>query len=110
MISPIFLTIFKFIQNYPTDFSVRQNNIGIIQLRRSLSLGIDHTINFDSVCMIFKGEEMCFEQYESNLVAYPGSQYFLVNIDSLMFELIEEWIVISYYSNNVEYSSKLVKI
>lgn len=109
-ISPIFLTIFRFIQNYPIDFSIRQNNIGIIQLRRSLSLGINHIIDLDSVCMIFKGEEMCFEQYETSLVAYPGTQYFLINIESLMFECIEEWIVISYISNNIEYTIKLVKI
>jgi len=110
MISPIFFTILKFIIDYPIDFSERQNNIGIIQLRRSLSLGTDHIINFDSVCMIFKSEEMCFEQYETNLVAFPGTQYFLVNIDSVMFEFVEEWLIISYYSNNMEYSKKLVKL
>ena len=110
MISPLFFTILKSILDYPIDFSERQNNIGIIQLRRSLSLGTDHVINYDSVCMIFKGEEMCFEHYETNLVAFPGTQYFLVNIDSVMFEFIEEWLVITYSSDGLEYSKKLVKI
>jgi hypothetical protein len=109
-ISPIFFTVFKFVQNYPKDLSIRQNNIGLIQLRRSLSLGIKHIVNSDSVCMVFKDEEMCFEQHETSLIAYPGTQYFLVDIDSLMFEFIDEWIVISYYSNNIEYITKLVKI
>jgi prepilin-type N-terminal cleavage/methylation domain-containing protein len=110
IISPIFIIILRFNQNYPIDLSTRQNNIGIIQLRRSLSLGINHTINSDSVCMIFKSEEMCFEQYETSLVAYPGTQYFLINVESILFEIIDNWIIISFKSNNVEYEIKLVKI
>lgn len=97
-----------------SEFSVqiteRQNFIGIIQLRRSLSLGVKHKISNDEVCMIYNDEEMCFEQFETNLIAYPGTQYFLVQVEDINFELIDDWLVINYISLLKEYSIKLIKI
>lgn len=97
-----------------SEFSVqiteRQNFIGIIQLRRSLSLGVKHKISYDEVCMIYNDEEMCFEQFETNLIAYPGTQYFLVQVEDINFELIDDWLVINYISLLKEYSIKLIKI
>jgi hypothetical protein len=92
------------------NITERQNFIGLIQLRRSLSLGIKHTISNDEVCMIYNDENMCFEQFESNLIAYPGTQYFLVMIDEVDFEVIDDWLVLNYVSELKEYSVKLIKI
>lgn len=110
MISPLFFRVLNFIQGYPTNFTERQNNLGIIQLRRSLSLGINHIVEFDSICMNFKGDSMCFEQDETNLIAYPGTQYFLVNINSLNFETSNGWITIFFESMNRYYKYNLIKI
>jgi len=96
--------------NFSNQITERQNLIGIIQLRRSLSLGVKHNISNDKVCMIYNDEDMCFEQFESNLVAYPGTQYFLVMIDDVRFEFIDEWLVINYISELKEYSFKLIKL
>lgn len=96
--------------NFSNQFTDRQNLIGIIQLRRSLSLGVKHNISNDEVCMIYNDEDMCFEQFESNLVAYPGTQYFLVKVDDVKFEFIDEWLVINYISELKEYSFKLIKL
>jgi len=96
--------------NFSVQTTERQNFIGIIQLRRSLSLGIKHDINHDEVCMVYNDENMCFEQFESNLIAYPGTQYFLVKVDNVSFEIIEDWLVINYISELKEYSIKLIKI
>ncbi len=96
--------------NFSTQTTERQNFIGIIQLRRSLSLGVKHNISHDNICMIYNDEEMCFEQFESNLVAYPGTQYFLVMVDDISFEQIDDWLVINYVSKLKEYSIRLIKI
>jgi len=109
MLTPIFFITVKSIINYPNSFTVRQNNIGILQLRRSLSLGIDHVVDEDSICMNFKDDEMCFELNETNLIAFPGSQFYLVNIDDLYYELDEEWIYIHFQSLNKNYTYKLIR-
>lgn len=109
MITPLFLNTVKSLVNYPNDFTIRQNNIGILQLRRSLSLGVNHRIEPYEICMNFKDDEMCFEQYETNLIATPGTQYFLVNIDNMTFKLMDGWIYIEYDSLNKEFIYKLIK-
>lgn len=108
LITPIFLNTFSSLINYPNNFTVRQNNIGILQLRRSLSLGRKHIIEDDSICMNFKDEEMCFELNDSNLIATPGTQFFLINIDDLNFELNEGWLYINYQLLNKNYKYRLI--
>ncbi len=109
LITPIFLNTYKFLVNYPNNFTARQNNIGILQLRRSLSLGRNHVVENDSICMNFKDDEMCFELNESNLIATPGTQYFLINIDDLNFELNEGWLYINFQSLNRNYEYRLIR-
>lgn len=109
-ISPLFLMIIDNMSHYDYQITERQNFIGIIQLRRSLSLGVNHSINQNEVCMIYNDENMCFEQFENNLIAYPGTQYFLVKVHDVNFEMIDNWLVINYLSESKEYSIKLIQI
>lgn len=109
-ISPLFLIIIDNMINYNHQITERQNFIGIIQLRRSLSLGVNHSINQNEICMIYNDENMCFEQFESNLIANPGTQYFLVKVHDVSFEMIGNWLVINYLSESKEYSIKLIQI
>lgn len=109
LLTPIFISTYNFLINYPNNFTIRQNNIGIIQLRRSLSLGRDHIIENNSICMNFKDEEMCFELNDSNLIASPGTQYFLINIDDLNFDLRDGWLYIFFQSQNRLFEYKLIK-
>ena len=53
---------------------------------------------------------MCFEQYESNLIAYPGTQYFLVKVDDINFFNDEGWIMLEFESESKNYVVKLIKL
>lgn len=109
-ISPIFISVIDKMINLSSNITIRQNFIGIIQLRRSLSLGVKHVINDDQVCMTYDDEIMCFEQYESNLIAYPGTQYFLVKVNDIYFCEEDGWIKIEYESESKNFEFKLVKL
>lgn len=109
-ISPFFIVTIEKMINFPSNNTERQNFIGIIQLRRSLSLGVKHIVNPDQICMIYNDESMCFEQYETNLIAYPGTQYFLVKVIDIIFFEEEGWIMIEYESESKSYVFKLVKL
>ena len=109
-ISPLFLKVLEYMQNYPNQSTQRQNFIGLLQLRRSLSLGVNHIIEDDSICMTYKDDLMCFEEYENNLIAFPGTQYFLVNVSDITFEVKDDWLTIYYFSLNKDYFVKLIKI
>ncbi len=109
-ISPLFIFVIKQMVNFSSNNTQRQNFIGIIQLRRSLSLGVKHIIESDQICMTYNDDLMCFEQYESNLIAYPGTQYFLVKVNDINFFNDEGWIMIEFESESKNYVVKLIKL
>lgn len=109
-ISPLFIFVIKQMVNFSINNTQRQNFIGIIQLRRSLSLGVKHIIESDQICMTYNDDLMCFEQYESNLIAYPGTQYFLVKVDDINFFNDEGWIMLEFESESKNYVVKLIKL
>ena len=109
-ISPLFIFVIKQMVNFSSNITQRQNFIGIIQLRRSLSLGVKHIIESDQICMTYNDDLMCFEQYESNLIAYPGTQYFLVKVDDINFFNDEGWIMLEFESESKNYVVKLIKL
>ncbi len=97
-------------QNYPSDYIERQNFLGIIQLRRSLSLGVNIKVESAHVCMTYNDDEMCFEEYDSNLIAFPGTQYFMIDVSDIEFEVKDNWLVLRYFFKNEEFSIELIKI
>lgn len=109
-ISPLFIFVIKQMVNFSSNNTQRQNFIGIIQLRRSLSLGVKHIIESDQICMTYNDDLMCFEQYESNLIAYPGTQYFLVKVNDINFFKEDEWIMLEFESESKNYVVKLIKL
>lgn len=109
-ISPLFIFVIKQMVNFSSNNTQRQNFIGIIQLRRSLSLGVKHIIESDQICMTYNDDLMCFEQYETNLIAYPGTQYFLVKVDDINFFNDEGWIMLEFESESKNYVVKLIKL
>lgn len=109
-ISPLFIFVIKQMVNFSSNNTQRQNFIGIIQLRRSLSLGVKHIIESDQICMTYNDDLMCFEQYESNLIAYPGTQYFLVKVNDVNFFNDEGWIMLEFESESKNYVVKLIKL
>ena len=86
----------------------RQNQIGILQLRRYLSLGLEHSIEEDKVCMLFKDEDFCFYQYDLNLIGTPGTQYFLVGVDDVLFTVEDKWLMIEFDSLKKRYQYRLI--
>ena len=60
--------------------------------------------------MIYNDTNMCFEEYDSNLIATPGTQYFLISVSNILFEIKDEWLVINFDHNNQIYQVKLVRI
>lgn len=93
---------------YPDHNVFRQNQIGILQLRRYLSLGLEHVIEEDKVCMLFKDENFCFYQNENNLIGTPGTQFYLIDVDEVKFAIEDEWLMITFNSLVTSYRYRLL--
>lgn len=100
LLSPIVIKLLQYQLRFPNQNVVRQNQLGILQLRRYLSLGINHEIDDDRVCMNYQDEEFCFYQYESNLIGTPGTQFFLIEVEDISFHVEDHWLILVYKSSN----------
>ncbi len=100
LITPIFVQVLSLLLNYPDSFVKRQNDIGFIQLRRILSLGHSHLVSNESLCMNYRDEMTCFDQYEDKLRQYPGTQYYLIGLDYINFKKVDNWIIIVVETND----------
>lgn len=100
LLCPIVIKLIQFQVNFPDRNTLRQNQIGILQLRRYLSLGIEHEINDDRVCMVYRDEDFCFYLNESSLIVTPGTQFFLIGLESVRFFVQDHWLMVEYRSMN----------
>ena len=75
---------------------------------RYLSLGINHEINDDRICMNYKDEDFCFYQNENSLIGTPGTQFFLVDVQNVVFYVEEKWLMISFESSNRAHQYQLL--
>ena len=108
LLGPILVKLLQFQVKFPDQNALRQNQIGILQLRRYLSLGINHEINDDRICMNYKDEDFCFYQNENSLIGTPGTQFFLVDVQNVVFYVEEKWLMISFESGNRAHKYQLL--
>lgn len=100
LLSPIAIRLIQFQIRFPDQNTLRQNQLGILQLRRYMSLGLSHEIDEDRVCMLYQDEEFCFYMHENSLIGTPGTQFFLVDLETLRFYVHDHWLILSYRSQN----------
>ena len=103
----LFLQLFDALNTHSSDYSLRQNRLGLMQLRRIVSLGLNHHVDDDELCMGYQMEETCFYQYENFLMQEPGTQYYLIQIDELYFTLQENRIYIHYRQADEDYEEMI---
>ena len=99
LLSPIAIRLLRFQLEFPDHNTIRQNQLGILQFRRYLSLGRDHKIEEDRVCMNYHDEDFCFYQHETNLIGTPGTQFFLIDVENISFVVEGHWLVLSFNSS-----------
>lgn len=81
----------------------RQNRIGLIQLRRMLSLGRNHTVRGDETCMDYQAEETCFYLTNGRLIQTPGTQIYLIELEDIEFELEDRILSMTYWVLDQEF-------
>ena len=50
--------------------------------------------------MNYKDEDFCFYQIDNSLIGTPGTQFFLVDVQNVVFYVEEKWLMIAFDSAN----------
>lgn len=80
-----------------------QDMIAIAQLQKTLMISDDFTVGHDSLRFSNQGREMILHIVNGNLIIQPGTQFILVDVDSVSFYEDGNLIVCVWERNGNEY-------
>lgn len=93
--------VFKYIDSNSLE---RQNFLGILELRRQISLGHSISIKGDELCMDYQAEESCFYLSNQKLIQSPGTIIYLIALEDLSWNQDNQNIYIEYVVSGKSYS------
>ena len=82
MLQPILLTSLTLASKIDFDWNHRQNQLGILQLRRKIALGVDLALNTTTLSLTINDQKLSFVCQDGILFQQPGSMPYLYGLDS----------------------------
>ena len=86
-----------------------QDQIALVQLRHYLAVAYDIELQPTMISFQRQHEEMRLRLVNQNLIIQPGTQIFLMDIESAMFYLENDSVILRYVRENQEYEVFLCK-
>ena len=96
-------------RNVLKDRTPLQDQIALVQLRHYLAVAYDIELQLTMISFQRQHEEMRLRLVNQNLIIQPGTQIFLMDIESAMFYLENDSVILRYVRENQEYEVFLCK-
>ena len=96
-------------RNVLKDSTPLQDQIALVQLRHYLAVAYDIELQPTMISFQRQHEEMRLRLVNQNLIIQPGTQIFLMDIESAMFHLENNSVILRYVRENQEYEVFLCK-
>lgn len=96
-------------RNVLKDSTPLQDQIALVQLRHYLAVAYDIELQPTMISFQRQHEEMRLRLVNQNLIIQPGTQIFLMDIESAMFYLENDSVILRYVRENQEYEVFLCK-
>ncbi|MDY6062659.1 MAG: hypothetical protein SPI53_02550 [Erysipelotrichaceae bacterium] len=95
----VLLTLAKY--NHSNDYP--QDELRIAQLKRSIAIAEDLSINGHSLKFNIAGKDHELYLVNRHLILTPGTMIIIENVDDLFFEVDEQYYYVVYYRNNHQF-------
>ena len=96
-------------RNVLKDRTPLQDQIVLVQLRHYLAVAYDIELQPTMISFQRQHKEMRLRLVNQNLIIQPGTQIFLMDIESAMFYLENDSVILRYVRENQEYEVFLCK-
>ncbi len=106
---PILVSVISLMHTSLKDRTSLQDQIALIQLRRYLAIAYDVELLPSSLTFQRQQEEMRLSVVNQNLIVQPGTQIFLMDIETAVFYLEGDSVMLRYVRNQQEYEVYLCK-
>ena len=106
---PILVSVISLMHTSLKDRTSLQDQIALVQLRRYLAVAYDVELLPSSLTFQRQQEEMRLSVVNQNLIVQPGTQIFLMDIETALFYLEGDSVMLRYVRNHHEYEVYLCK-
>ena len=106
---PITVQVISITRSIIKDRTPLQDQIALVQLRHFLAVAYDIELQPTMISFQRQHEEMRLRLVNQNLIIQPGTQIFLIDIESAMFYLENDSVILRYVRENQEYEVFLCK-
>lgn len=96
-------------RNILKDSTPLQDQIALVQLRHYLAVAYDIELQPTMISFQRQHEEMRLSVVNQNLIVQPGTQIFLMDIETAIFYLEGDSVMLRYVRDNQEYEVFLCK-
>lgn len=106
---PILVQVISLTRSVLKDRTLLQDQIALVQLRHYLAVAYDIELQPTALSFQRQHEEMRLRLVNQNLIIQPGTQMFLMDIESAMFYLENDSVILRYVRDSHEYEVFLCK-
>lgn len=106
---PITVQVISITRSIIKDRTPLQDQIALVQLRHYLAVAYDIELQPTMISFQRQHEEMRLSVVNQNLIVQPGTQIFLMDIETAIFYLEGDSVMLRYVRDNQEYEVFLCK-
>ena len=106
---PITVQVISITRSILKDRTPLQDQIALVQLRHYLAVAYDIELQPTMISFQRQHEEMRLSVVNQNLIVQPGTQIFLMDIETAIFYLEGDSVMLRYVRDNQEYEVFLCK-
>lgn len=106
---PTLVQVISLTRSVLKDRTLLQDQIALVQLRHYLAVAYDIELQPTALSFQRQHEEMRLRLVNQNLIIQPGTQMFLMGIESAMFYLENDSVILRYVRDSHEYEVFLCK-
>lgn len=108
LMCPLMVVSISLLLKQKTDIQTVQDEVAIAQLQRILLLSDDYAVSENEITFVNQNRQMYASLVNHNLIIQPGTQMFLIDVDSVSFIEENGLIKCRYARKNKEYERVLV--
>ena len=94
IIQPVLLSALNLVSQVSYAWELRQNQLGILQLRRKIALGVNLQVSSDTLSFIYDDQKIRLVCKDQELLQQPGNMPYLIALTSCAWKKQNEYVIL----------------
>lgn len=103
LIQPVIISAFHLIVQIDFAWALRQNQLGLIQLRRKVAQGVKLSVLKDTLSFDLDNQRITMKCSEDSVIQQPGNMPYLIELSDCEWKQQESYVVLVWSMNEVHY-------